>query len=92
MLGLLGHHSLDVEASHLHVAIAAHGDRLLEVTREHALAIVGDGDGTLLTRSDRLLGVRRYGATATGDGLVDDQWLITSVSERERAFLHGVVL
>mgnify|MGYP006877173413 CR=1 FL=1 len=73
MLGLLGHHSLDVEASHLHVAIAAHGDRLLEVTREHALAIVGDGDGTLLTRSDRLLGVRRYGATQLAMA-----WLMTN--------------
>lgn len=89
MLGLLGHHTLDVEASHLHVAIAAHGDRLLEVTREHALAIVGDGDGALLTWSDRLLGVRRYGATATGDGLVDDQWLVAYVGECEGGLLNG---
>ena len=89
MLGLLGHHSLDVKASHLHVAIAAHGDGLLEVTWEHALAIIGDGDSALLTWSDRLLGVRRYGATATGDGLVDDQWLVAYIGECEGGLLNG---
>ena len=85
---LLVHHTFDIDARHLHVAIGAHGDALLEVAREHTLAIVGDANLSLLTRSDRLLGIRRHGATAAGDGLVDDERLVAHVGEGKGCLLH----
>ena len=41
LLFCFGHIALDVEAGHLDGTIGAHGDGLLEVARELALAVVG---------------------------------------------------
>ena len=78
------HDTLDVKACHLNVAIAANGDRLLEMTREHTLAIVCYSNLTFLTWCDRLLGIGWNSAAATGDGLIDNQWLIAYVCESEQ--------
>lgn len=87
---LLRHLTLDDEAYHLVARIATHGDGLLEMAGELALAIVGNVDLTLLTCLDGSLGEGGHGATTAGQSLVDDEGSRTGVGELEGALAHGV--
>ena len=91
---LLGfrHVALDVESRHLHGAVGAHGDGLLEVAGELAFAVVRYLDFTLLARLDGCLGVFGYRTAARGDGLVDDQRLLAHVGIGEGTGHDGILL
>ena len=82
---LLFHVALNIEAGHLHLAVGAHGDRLLEGAGKLASAIVCDLQLTLLARHDGRLGVGWHGAAAAGHSLVDDERGIAHVGVSEHA-------
>ena len=60
------------------------------MSREHALAIVSNANLSLLTRSNRLLGISRYSTTAAGNSLVDDKRFVAHVGESNRR-MNGLV-
>ena len=77
------HISLDSQANHLCLCVAANGDGLSEVTRELTSTVVCHVDSTLLARLNRSLCVGRNRTTATCYSLIDNKRLVTRVSERE---------
>lgn len=91
-LFLLRHHALDIEAGELGLGVGADGDALLEVARKLARAVVGHGDGALLSWSDRLLVVARHGASATRHDLVEHQGLVADIGEGEYRLLDWALL
>ena len=82
-LGL--HVPLDVEADHFGLGIGAQGDGLAEVPGVASGTVVGHGDSARLAGQYRFLGVLGHGASAGGDGLVDDERPLAHVGEGEGA-------
>ena len=60
------------------------------MTREHALAVIGNTNLSLLAWSDRLLGVRRYSTAAAGNSLVDNQRLVAHIGEGKGSLLYRI--
>ena len=80
-----GHVTLDVEARHFRFAVGTYGNGLLEVTGELSGAVVRNLDLTALARLNRVFRVFGNRAATAGNGLVDNQRLVTGIRESEYA-------
>ena len=78
------HLSLNVKAEHFSLGIGAQRDGLAEVAGIASRPVVSHRQRTRFARQHRFLRIFGDGASARGDGLVDDKRRLADVGKRKR--------
>ena len=87
----IGHLPLNEDARRALFTIAEHLYILFESAWHLVGPVVGDNDFARGTRSDKILGVIGYGASARSMNGIDDKLGIANIGEGEGAFLHRLM-